>query len=253
MFRAATNFGLLFALYKGSLTALYEDTEWRVYLGILCGVVLLVAVNLVGMQGTAPFPGEMQVREPGIGLWHALRISAFSVTSLMTTTGFTTVDYDVWPHLSLFLLLIVMVIGGSAGSTAGGVKVLRIVLLVKMLYWRVERTFRPHTKRAIRISGEVVNEEIQTNVYAFAGLYALTFIGACALLSLVGLPIHSAISGVAATINGVGPGMEHLGASEDYHLVPAAGKLILCACMLMGRLELFTIYAILLPDFWRRS
>jgi trk system potassium uptake protein len=253
MVLAGTNFGLLFALYKGNWKALYEDTEWRVYVLILAGAALLIAINLSGFQASVQFDAAQEAEAAPRGFFQSLRVSAFTVCSIMTTTGFVTEDYDAWPHFSKMLLVLIMFVGGSAGSTAGGMKVLRVVLLLKMIYWRVEKTFRPRTKRAIRISGGVVNEEIQTNIYAFFTLHLFAFGIATMLLSLLGLPFESAVSGVAATLNCVGPAMQHLGATEDYALLPGAAKLLLSGLMLLGRLELFTISALFLPGFWRRS
>ena len=183
----------------------------------------------------------------------ALRHAAFQVVSIMTTTGYCTTDSDTWPYFSRMLLLILMFVGGCAGSTGGGIKVVRIVMLLKMAYWRLENTFRPKTVRAIRVSGTVVDEDTQRTVYAFLVLYVLWFIGGSLFMSLLGLPFQTAVTSVAATLNNIGPGLEAVGANMDYHLVPAVGKVFLSLCMALGRLELFSILVLFVPAFWRNN
>ncbi|MFP4192614.1 MAG: TrkH family potassium uptake protein, partial [Candidatus Hydrogenedentota bacterium] len=142
MFLGGTSFSLYFAMMRGNRLALFKDTEWRVYIGILVAAILLMAVNLV-------FPHSMFTTESGssggegIGFGEALRAAGFQAVSIMTTTGFVTEDFDAWPHFSRVTLVLLMFIGGCAGSTGGGVKVVRIVLLCKMIHARPERTFRP--------------------------------------------------------------------------------------------------------------
>ncbi len=188
---------------------------------------------------------------PNYTLGQALHHAAFQVVSIMTTTGYCSADYDLWPYFSRMLLLVLMFVGGCAGSTGGGLKVVRIVMLAKLAYRRLEKTFQPKTVRAIRIGGEVVSEETQQTVYAFFVLYIAWFVGGALLMSLMGLPFQTAVTSVAATLNNIGPGLEAVGATMDYHLVPALGKVFLSLCMALGRLELFSICVLFAPSFWR--
>ncbi|HEO69903.1 MAG TPA: hypothetical protein ENN80_01470 [Candidatus Hydrogenedentes bacterium] len=183
----------------------------------------------------------------------ALHHAAFQVVSIMTTTGYCTADSDTWPYFSRMLLMIFMFIGASAGSTGGGIKVVRVIMLVKMAYRRLEHMFRPRTIRAIRISGQVIEDDTQQTVYAFFVLYVLWFAGGALFMSLLGLPFQTAATSVAATLNNIGPGLEAVGATMDYHLVPTVGKLFLALCMALGRLELFSILVLFAPAFWRKN
>jgi len=252
MIIAGTNFGLFFAMLRGDWKAPLRNTEWRVYMGLLVVSTLLVTANLMGMQGRAHFDEAAAPAEAAYSFGHALRGAAFTATSLMTTTGYCTDDFDMWPYFSQMLFIFLMIIGGSAGSTSGGLKVVRFAILIKMLRYRIEATFRPKTVRSIRINDEAVDEETRYNVYTYLAMYVFVFSGAVLLLSGIGLPFRTAISAVAATLNGVGPGLEHVGAARDFHLVPDSGKLVLCLCMLLGRLELFTFCALFVPGFWKR-
>ncbi len=254
MILAGTNFGILFAMAKGDWKAPFRNSEWRAYTLLLTVVTLLVAANTLGMQGDVSAATGHPVPPPNYeDASEALRNSLFSTVSLATTTGFVTADFDLWPPLAHVLLLIVMIVGGSSGSTAGGLKVVRVVLLVKMVRNLVFATFRPHTVTAVRLNGQAVSSETLRQVGSFFALYVFVFTLAVIGLSGLGLPFLSAVSSVAGTLNGVGPGMEHLGAMEDFHLLPDSGKLILCGCMVMGRLEFLSILAMLTPGFWRRN
>lgn len=256
MLAAGTNFGLFFAMSRGDFFALFKNTEWRAYIGIWTVGVLLITANMLGMYQNAGFETNPPAQGAGMHAYTpgtALRAASFTAASLMSDTGFVTDDYDYWPYFSRWALMILMVIGGCAGSTSGGLKIIRIVILAKMLYWRIESMFRPRTMRAVRVNDEVVDESAQNAVYAYFALYTCVFTVMSLLLSMVGLPLDTALSSVAAAMNGCGPGLEFVGGMEDFHLVPSAGKLLLCLCMLMGRLEIYTFLVFFLPSFWKRS
>lgn len=250
MILGATSFALFFAMMRGNRLALFKDTEWRVFIGILVAATLLIAVNLV-------FPHSLFAAEEGsnngaaVGFGEALRAAGFQAVSIMTTTGFVTEDFDAWPHFSRVLLVLLMFIGGCAGSTSGGVKVVRVVLLCKMIYARLERTFRPKTIRALRLNGEVVDEDVQVMTYGFFGLYFVVFSVGILFLSGLGIPLETAIGCVIGTLNNIGPGLEHVGPAMDYSLIPDPGKVFLTFFMILGRLELFSIAVFFIPSFWR--
>ena len=253
MMIGGTSFALFFAMMRGHRWALFKDTEWRYYIGILAVATLLVTINLM-------FPHSMFPTEEDYASWpgdtaysagEALRAASFQVVSVMTTTGFVTDDFDAWPHFSRVLLVTLMFIGGCAGSTAGGIKVVRVVMLFKMIHARIERTFRPKTVRALRINGEVVEEEVQLMVYGFFGLYLLCFMGGLLYLSAIGLPFETAIGAIFGTLNNIGPGLEHVGPALDYSTIPAAAKVFLSLFMVVGRLEIFSLAVFLIPSFWR--
>ncbi len=250
MFIGGTSFALFFAMLRGNRLALFKDTEWRVYIGILVAATLVITVNLV-------FPHSLFVAEEGsnngeaMGFGEALRAAGFQTVAIMTTTGFVTEDFDAWPHFSRLLLVLLMFIGGCAGSTGGGVKVVRVILLCKMIYARLERTFRPKTIRALRLNGEVVDDEVQVMTYGFFGLYFVVFSVGILFLSGLGIPLETAIGCVIGTLNNIGPGLEHVGPAMDYSLIPTPGKIFLSFYMILGRLELFSIAVFFIPSFWR--
>ena len=252
MVLCGTNFGLYFAMLRGDRWALFKNTEWRVFITMLAVVILLVTFNLMGMQGHAdidpPAPETLQYS------WgQALRHATFITTSLMTSTGFGTEDYDRWPYFSRMLLMIVMCLGCCAGSTSGGIKIIRIIILFKMCYWRMENTFRPKTVRPIRLNGQVIDVDMQRSIFSFFTIYVTLFLSSALYLSLVGLPFATAMSAVAATINNAGPGLDFVGPIHNFAFIPASGKVVLSLCMAMGRLELFSLGVLLMPSFWKHS
>ncbi len=250
-----TNFGLFASMWLGERHALWKDTEWRLYIGILVVATALVTLNLTGVEGRFPHGGEPYRPIPEAQHYtagHAARVAAFQVVSCMTDTGYVTDDFDRWPFFSRMMLVIVMVIGGSAGSTSSGIKVLRLLMYVKLAYHRLESTFRPKTIRPLRINGEIVNETIQNRAFTFLVLYIGWFVFGCLFLSLYGLPFDSAVSAMTACQNNCGPGLEFVGAVRDFHLIGPAGIAFLSLTMLLGRLELVTILVLFMPSFWRK-
>ena len=132
-------------------------------------------------------------------------------------------------------------------------KVVRLMVLLKMVYLRLESTFRPKSVRALRVGGVVIEEGIQKTIYAFFALYLFIFAAATLFISSLGLSFQTSVSAVAATLNNIGPGLEAVGAVRDYTVVPPAGKLVLSLCMVLGRLELFSVLVLFVPSFWRRG
>ncbi|MCC6699410.1 MAG: TrkH family potassium uptake protein [Candidatus Hydrogenedentes bacterium] len=255
MVLGGTNFALFAEMWLGNWKALWQDTEWRLYMGILVMVTLLIAVNLMGMGGKFPDAGQSfeVVPEPQhYPAAHALRVSAFQVASCMTDTGFVTDDFDRWPFFSRIMLLLVMCIGGSAGSTSSGIKVVRLLMYAKIAVHRLEATFRPKTVKPLRIGGDVISETVQNRALSFLVVYVGWFVLGAVYLSWQGLPFDTAVSSMAACLNNCGPGLEHVGAIRDYHLVGPFGTAFLSLTMLLGRLELVTILVLFVPSFWRK-
>lgn len=252
MVAGATNFALYLAIMQRRWKSLTEDTEWRVMIGILVAATLLVTFNLSGCFGThdlaAPSDGSGYKPMP---FAHALREASFAVCSLMTNTGFVTEDFDLWPHFSRVLLILLMFVGGSAGSTAGGLKVIRSIIVAKMVYQRLESTFRPYTKRALRISANVISESMQRDVLTFMVTFLVFYAFSTLVMSALGLPFDSAASSVATCMTNTGPGLGLVGASETYSAVSKAGQLYLSFCMIVGRLEVLTVLVLFVPQFWR--
>ncbi|WP_456368495.1 TrkH family potassium uptake protein [Geoglobus sp.] len=234
MILGGMNFVLIYLLLKGQ-TRFLMDTEFRFYISIvlLAGIVM-TAINLERFE-----------------VFDSVRYSFFQVASIMTTTGFTTYDFDTWSDSAKLLILMLMFIGGSTGSTGGGIKVVRIYLLTAYSLSQILKSAEPRTARIVRLNDEVVDKETLYNITAFFTLYILIFVFSTFLVSLTGLDMISSISAVSATINNVGPGLGAVGASESYSSLSAFAKLVLVFNMWMGRLELFTVLSLFIPSFWR--
>ncbi len=252
MVLAGTNFGLFFAMLQGDWWAPLKNTEWKAFILILALSATFITLNLMGLQGRLPEDTHALV-EPHYTWGQAIRHSTFLTVSIMTTTGFGTENFDLWPPFSRMLLVLIMFVGGCAGSTGGGIKVVRMIILFKMAYWRLESTFRPKTIRPIRINGQVVDDEVQRTVYAFFVIHMFIVAIGCAFMSLLGLPFQSALTSVITALNNIGPGLELVGAAENFHFVPTSGKIFLSLCMAMGRLELFSICVLFVPAFWKHG
>jgi len=216
-----------------------QASEVRAYLLIIAGSIAALTLSLE--IGEHP------------GGWRPLRDAAFSVSSVITTTGYTTADFDIWNDFARAQLVLLMIIGGCAGSTAGGVKVIRVQLLAKTVAQELSRQLRPRAVFVLRTRGKVFSEDVRRSVLGFFVLFAAVGgVGTMAML-VCGLDLLTAVTSVAATLTLVGPGLGQVGASENFQAVPEAGRAVLTFLMLAGRLEIFTVLVLLTPAFWRRN
>jgi len=238
MFLAGGNFALYYYLLKGNPRRLFKDSEFRFYSFVMIAAILLVTFNLWG--GTYK------------SIWSSFRYAAFQVVSINTTTGFTTQDFDLWPSLSRGILLLLMFIGGCAGGTAGAIKNMRILILLKKGYQELLRLARPRAVIPVRLGGKPVEETVIAGITGFFILYILVFLVSSLILMKVGLDMVSSVSATAATMGTVGPGLGLVGASQNYAFLPPVAKAILCLNMLLGRLEIYTVLVLLLPSTWRK-
>jgi trk system potassium uptake protein TrkH len=238
MFASGVNFGLYHRTRTHGLRTLFTNREFLAYSGVILFVTGLSLI-LLRMKGGYDDSGR------------ALLDAGFQVVSINSTTGFGTADFDRWPDLLRYLLIVLMFFGGCAGSTSGGVKIVRILILFKALGLEFQRFIYPNRVRTIRLGGQLLSEEIIRGVLAFFALTMAIFTSAGALLMLFGMDLESALSSVAATLFGVGPGLGLVGASRNFADVPDAGKLLLSVVMLLGRLELFTAVVLLSPSFYK--
>ncbi len=236
MIIGGTNFALLYLFLKGN-RKIFKDTEFRFYLSLLILAGLILSI----------------LNAERYGLIDSLRFSFFQAASIMTTTGYTTADFDTWTDSARLLILMLMFIGGSTGSTGGGIKVARIYLLTVYSLSQILKSAEPRTVRMIRLNNEIVEKEILHNITAFFTLYILVFVFSTFAVSLTGPDIVSSISAVSASINNVGPGLGSVGASESYSSLSSIAKLILAFDMWVGRLELFTVLSLFIPSFWREK
>ncbi|NLN14820.1 MAG: TrkH family potassium uptake protein [Tissierellia bacterium] len=237
MVLSGINFSLYYSLYKKRFKEVFKDGELRLYLGMIFGATLAIAINLL-LTSYSDF---------GV----AIRDSFFQVSSLMTSTGFSTVDFDLWPNFSKGILLLVMFIGGSAGSTAGGTKVIRILVMLKLIKREITKIFHPRAVISLKDNDKVISDDTVINISSYFALYFLIFIISTLLVSLEGIDLISAGSSVLATLNNVGPGLGFVGPTRTFGEFHQITKLLFSVLMLLGRLELFTIIALFAPKHWR--
>jgi len=182
----------------------------------------------------------------------SFRYAIFQVVAVITTTGFGSDDFDVYPPLSKLLLVFLMFSGGMAGSTAGGMKIIRFMVIAKAIHLEIYKVFRPQAVRALRIGDAIIPQETVSGIYAFFALGIFTFVASSLYMTYLGLDIVSATTAVLATLFNIGPGLVHVGPTQNFAFIPTSGKMVLSFCMILGRLEFMTIFVLLLPDFWRR-
>jgi trk system potassium uptake protein len=238
---SGVSFSLYYLFYARRRFDAVLDEELVAYVAILVGATLLVWMVLI-LEGTY-----------GASWGEALRDSAFSVSSILTTTGFVTADFDKWETSPKLALVLLMFIGGCAGSTAGGIKVIRILIVSRTIFQDIFRMVHPRAVTPLQIGGTLVPEGVRIAVLGLFAAWLGVFGVAAFLVSLQdGLTLTSSVTAVAATLNVVGPGLGQVGASESYEIVNPFGRVILTVCMLLGRLEIFTALALLSPAFWKR-
>jgi trk system potassium uptake protein TrkH len=185
-------------------------------------------------------------------VWEALKHAAFQVSSVMTTTGFASADFNLWPELSRTVLLTVMIVGGCAGSTGGGMKVSRIIILCKEGYRQMKKSISPNRVEVVRFNGKRVAPELVTSIAGFLILYVLIFVGSLLLVSLDGFDTTSNVTAVIATLNNIGPGLEMVGPTGNYAAYSDFSKLVYVFNMLAGRLEILPLLAACMPRTWRK-
>jgi trk system potassium uptake protein TrkH len=237
MLLAAINFGVHFQVWlKRDPRPYLRDPEARAFLGFVAVVVTLVAVML-WLNGVHPGPHE------------GLRDASFEVVSLVTSTGFGTVDYSHWPDFLPVLLILISFVGGCGGSTAGGMKVVRVMLLVKQGLLEVRRLVHPRAMQPLRLGRRVVEPQLMQAIWGYFAVYMITFLICSLLMIHSGLDPVSAFAAVATSINNLGPGLGEV--AYNFQSVSDMGKLISVLAMILGRLEIFTILVLLTPGFWR--
>jgi trk system potassium uptake protein TrkH len=238
LFLAATNFSLYYFLLRGKPMRLFKDPEWRFFTSLVVGISLICTI-LVMVRLHEPFS-------------EALRHGVFSTVSTITTTGYVTADFEKWPYLAQFLLVLCLFPGGSAGSTAGAMKSVRVLILLKHVKRQLGFVIHPRMVSPIRLGERVLSVAVIRGVLAFIGLYLTVFVISVAGMSLVGLDFTTAVTAVATCMAGCGPGLADVGPTDTYAFIHPAGKLLLSFCMLAGRLELYTVLLLFTPRFWRR-
>ncbi|NMA03584.1 MAG: TrkH family potassium uptake protein [Clostridiales bacterium] len=239
MLLSGINFSLYYSLFKGRWKDIFKNEELRLYLSIVLIAIIAITINLA-MTSYA-------------GIFRSLRDSFFQVSSIITTTGYTTANFDAWPSFSKIILFTLMFIGGCAGSTAGGIKVVRILILIKLIKRDIAKLFHPSAFISIKNSGKKVTDETIMSINGFFILYIMIFVISTIIISLEGLDIVSTSSAVAATLGNIGPGLGFVGPANNFGGFSPASKILFSFLMLLGRLEIFTSITLVLPKNWTRE
>ena len=238
MVLAGINFSLHYQLFRGKPLAFWRDSECRFFLATVIFLIAVVTFNIYGSVYA--------------GIGKALRYGAFQVVSILTTTGYATADYEKWPAMSQLILLLCMFLGASAGSTGGGMKCLRIMLCFKFCYKELFSLIHPRAVSHVKIAGKAVPDDVLRSVLGFMALYMGLFALCSVLLAGLGVDFTTAFGAVAATLGNIGPGFGMVGPVENYAQIPYLGKWLLIWCMLLGRLEIYTVIILLVPEFYRK-
>ncbi|MDA3789225.1 MAG: TrkH family potassium uptake protein [Desulfobacula sp.] len=238
MILAGINFSLHYQMLRGKTLVFWKDTECRFFLGLVLVLTLLVTWDIYGSVYTS--------------MKDAFRFASFQVASIITTTGFATADYEKFPGLSQVLLFICMFIGASAGSTGGGMKCARIIACFKYCYRELFKLIHPRSISHIKINKAVISDEVLRSMMGFLVLYIGLFILSSILLAGMGIDMITSFGAVAACIGNIGPGFGTVGPTENFAHLPVLGKWLLAWCMLLGRLEIYTVIILFVPEFWKK-
>lgn len=236
MIVAGTNFVLHWRLVTGRVRDVWQDPEFRLYAGMTLLVLAAVSWSLGG--------GRF---DPGV-----VRGALFQVTSILTTTGYATEDYERWPAFARFVIFHLLLVGGMAGSTAGGLKSLRLLLGYRALRAFVARASHRFAVQTVRYAGRPVDDEVMSGIFIFFVAYAGLTIATAAVVASAGYDVLTALSASLTAIGNVGPGFGQVGPAENFAHFPGYVKTTLAACMIAGRLEIFTVLVLFSPHFWRR-
>lgn len=232
------NFSIYFFLLKKKFDLAFKNTELRWYLAIILLATVFITLNILPQSRS---------------VYSALHHAAFSVSSVITTTGFCTENFDLWPEFSRIILVFLMIVGACAGSTGGGLKVSRLVILVRAAQVEVRRLVHPHTVKVARIDGKPIGQDTVRAVSGYLILYLLILMLSMLLVSLDGFDGSTTVTAVLTTFNNIGPGLGLVGPAGSFSMFSPLSKLVLCLDMLFGRLELYPMLIVLLPSTWSRK
>ena len=237
MFLFGVNFSCYYLLLLRQFKSVVKDEELRLYVGIAALAVILIVWNTFSLYGT---------------LGETVRHAAFQVSSIMTTTGFSTTDFDQWPVFSKAIILMLMIVGASAGSTGGGLKVARVLLVFKSLRRSIRRILNPQKVLVVRNNGKPVDEKILDNTNAYLGAYVIIILLSFLILSFDCYDIETNLSAVLCTFNNIGPGLASVGPMCNFSGYSDFSKIVLSINMLAGRLEIFPVLVLLSKSTWKR-
>ncbi len=231
------NFSVYYLLLLKNFAAAFLDEEIRLYFGTVLAASLLIAWNIRSMYGT---------------LEEALRTSFFQVASMITTTGFATADYDQWPVFSKSIILLLMIIGACAGSTGGGIKCARVLLLVKSLKRNIRKNLHPRTVQVVKVNDREISEDVISNTNAYLAAYFIIVVALVVLLSFDGYSIETNLSSALCTFNNIGPGLGSVGPTLNFSGYGPVSKIALSLAMITGRLEIFPILSLFSRSTWKK-
>ena len=238
MFLFGVNFSCYYLILLGNFKSVFKDDELRFYLLLIVASITLIALNVRDLYAT----------------WEeTVRHSAFQVGTIMSTSGYATTDFDLWPAFSKAILMLLMIFGGCAGSTAGGLKVARAMLLLKSLRRNIRQVLNPRKVQVVRVNGKAVDETVLDNANAYLAAFVTILVLSFLVVSRDGLSIGSTLTGVLTCLNNVGPGLEQLGPTCNFGGLSDLSKLTLTADMLIGRLEIFPILILFSRTTWKRK
>lgn len=237
MFLAGINFSLHHWGLRGRLSAYWQSEEFRLYLGISVFAIIAIVIANTYYNIYDNFADT-------------LRSASFQVVAILTTTGFGTADFNQWPPVCKILLVTLMFVGGCAGSTGGGVKVVRFLLFFKYARLQLRNLVHPRTIGTLKLGKVKVPQEIMVSILGFFAIYIAVFLLASLIVTALGVDIVTGTTAVIATLNNIGPGLQMVGPTANFGELPPLAKVVLTFCMLAGRLELYTVAVLLTPDFW---
>ena len=239
MLIAGVNFSLHYLLLKGRPSAMFKDPEFRVFALMITAfaIVITIAVYAGGNYDTVA---------------DSVRYTSFQVASILTTTGFATADYELWPGVTQAILLFCMFVGGCAGSTGGGMKVMRITLLCKQSYQELFHLIHPRSVSHVKMGKTVVKDDVLSGVWGFFILWIGLFVLAAFVVAATGVDVVTSFAASLACIGNIGPGIGGVGPTDNFAWLPDTAKWVLTFCMVLGRLEIYTVIILFVPEFWRK-
>jgi trk system potassium uptake protein TrkH len=238
MLIAGTNFALHYRFIKGDWKAYFRNQEFLFFVTLVALATFFIGIDTYfNHYHNAP---------------DTIQNSLFQVVAILTTTGYGTADYEQWSFSSQFILFMLMFFGGCAGSTGGGIKMLRIHVLVKSVFAEITRLLHPHAVVPVRIGGVTVPREVVANIVGFFILFVMIYVVSVFIMSAMGLDMATSLGSVAATLGNIGPGLGAVGPTDNYAHIPTSGKWFLTFLMLSGRLELYTVFILFSPSFWKK-
>lgn len=233
------NFVLYFQLIRGNVKAFFKSEELKWYLIAVFASIIIIAVNII------PFNhGDVT---------KSIRDSAFQVSSIVTTTGYATVNFNLWPTLSKVILIMLMFMGAMAGSTCGGIKTIRIVIIFKAIRREIDKILHPRRVKSVKIDGNVVEEETISGVFLFIFAYIIISLIAIFIVSFDNFDVTTTVTSVIATLSNIGPGLEMVGPAGNFSAFSDLSKLVLSFCMLAGRLEIYPMLILFSPSLWKKN